>query len=138
GSTHGVITETSPARKAIGRRSAILRVEAGELLVDAPLDVGPQRRTAVRARVARRPSAGLAGAAAAPSPGEDAQHDGARDDAGERQQPDEEIEAFLGRRGEDGGAELGDELRLDLTPRVPGGDASADESPHPVGNRSAR
>src|SRR4051812_9215178 len=72
---------------------------------------------------------------AAPDVGAVADRRGARDDPGERQQPREQPEAVLRRRREHAGAELRDELVLDLALRVAGGDPAADVDAHARGDR---
>ena len=57
---------------------------------------------------------------------------------GERQQPGDQVEPLARRHGEHGGAELVDELRLDLALRVAGGDPRADERLHPQRDRARR
>ena len=78
---------------------------AGELLVHSPLEIR------VEVGLSRLDAAV---AAAAPRPGERSDDDDPDGERRERQQPGEEVEAALGRLGENGRPELVDELRLDL------------------------
>ena len=81
---------------------------AGELLVHSPLEVRVEVGLALL---------GAAVAAAAPGPGERSDDDDPDGERRERQEPGEEVEAALGRLGENGRPELVDELRLDLLRR---------------------
>ena len=114
GSTHGVITETIPARKAIGIRSATPRLSRRSGRVPRRADVpAPGRAVLARSRASRfRP--GSAPPLPAPAPGEHAERGGPRDDADDRQQPGEEVEAVPRGRGEHLLAPLLHELVLDL------------------------
>src|SRR5439155_6031824 len=77
-------------------------------------------------------------AGARPAPRREADEAAGKREPGERQPPREEVEALPRRRGEDGLAELRDQLPLDLAAGVSGGDARADERLHPPSDRRAR
>ncbi len=94
-------------------------------------------------RSASGSSGGPAGAGSgprtrAPAPGRPAERDGAHQQAADRQQPGQEVEPSLRRRGEHRRTELGDELRLDLALRVTGGDPLADERAQALRHRRRR
>src|SRR5215210_5464587 len=88
-------------------RSAI---EASELFVEPSLLARLERMPVLRPALRRRLGLALAG----PAPREHAQDGRGAEDAGERQQPGEQIEAVPLGRGEDPLAPLVDELPLDL------------------------
>ena len=92
-------------------RELLEAIEARELLVDAPLELGVERRAARRGR---RP---VARPVPRPHPRAAAEHDRADRDPGERQHPREQVEAVRPRDAEHGRAELGDERVLDLALR---------------------
>ena len=94
------------------------------------------RRSSSGSSAGSRRSPGVA--PPAPGPRESADDDGADRERAERQQPGEEIEPALGRLGEHGGAELVDELGLDLRGAVTGRDLRADERLHPRRDRRVR
>src|SRR5262245_21836825 len=117
------MTDTKPARNAIGIRSATSRLEASQRLVHLPLELGVERDASVRGRI---PGRGRRLAATAPPPYANPEHRGPGRHAAERQPPREQVEAAPGRRGEDRLAEVGDELALDLVGRLAPRDAGAD------------
>src|ERR671925_1442067 len=103
--------ERSPARNATGSSVAI---EARELPVESSLELGVERRPAVRVRRRfERPRA-------APTPDEDRDDRGGAENAGKRQEPGEPVEAFARRRREHRRPELRDQLVLDLLLRGAG------------------
>ena len=80
-----MMIEITPARNATGifSRISYTLVVAGELLVDSPLE-----RRAQRGRPSRRP------ASTAPVPGECAEHERPADEAHDRQEPRQQVEAL--------------------------------------------
>src|SRR6478752_6380567 len=110
-----------PARKAAGIR-VNTSVEPCELLVDAAVELGAERR----------PGRGHGGPApTAPAPRQEPHDHGAPEDPGDREDPGEQPEPVFRRLCEYALAELGNELRLDLALRVAGGDARRDEALDP-------
>src|SRR5215208_5247297 len=114
--------ETRPAANATGSCSSI---EARELLVDAPIELGVERRDGRRLRhcvtnIAR------------PGPAPRAERKPCRGDAdaAQRKRPREQVEAVLARHAEDARAELVDELLLDLRLRRALRDAAPDLGLH--------
>ena len=100
-----------PARNATGicARTCSALVEAGELLVHPRARAPGSSVGRGRPRLALRGSSARRGSRATSAP---------PTSADERQQPGEQVEALLRRRGEDLRPELGDELVLDLALRV--------------------
>src|SRR3954449_2603291 len=94
GSTQGVITETRPARNAIGSFSVI---EALERLVDAPLVLRPERGRRLRPGLRPRPR---------PRARLERESRGCRRRAAEREHPREQVEAARPWRREDRRPEL--------------------------------
>src|SRR5579862_560470 len=126
GSTHGVTTETRPARKATGSFSSI---EAGELFVDAALLLG--RQTGGGRRRA-------AGAVARPHPRAEA-HQHRRDaDPSQRQHPGEQVEAVRRWHAQHRGTELREQRRLDPALAPAGGDPGVDVDLHLLRDRRVR
>src|SRR4051794_14365977 len=124
GSTQGVMTEISPARNATGSFSTI---EAGELLVEAPLDLGVERRAGGR----RREPAAVA--APRPVPRGAREDHRTHGDAEEREQPGQQVEPVLLGDAEDRLAHVvgrADEAVDDLAARLAGRDAAADLGLH--------
>src|SRR5262245_28615297 len=98
----------TPARNAAGIR-VNTSVEPRELLVDAAIELGAERRI----------GRGNGGSAPTrPAPREQPDDRGAAEDPGDREDPGKKPEPVLRRLGENALAELGDELRLDLALRV--------------------
>src|SRR4051812_4599163 len=102
GRTHGVTTERSPARNAIGSFSTI---EPVELVVDPPLHLRAELGRLRRRRAGRR---------ARPVARTESESDHAGRRTADREHPGEEIEAVPGRRREDTRPEVGDHLVDDL------------------------
>src|SRR5919106_360599 len=103
-------------------------VEAGELLVDPPLDVRVE--WALSSRRGRTHTS--------PRSHEHPDGNSAAGEGYEREQPGQEPEPALGRRGHDARPELRDERVRDLALGVPRSDALADEELHPLGHRRVR
>src|SRR5215469_14995874 len=102
GRTQGATNERSPARKATGTCPAISAprealVEPRERLVEPALELWIHRALAVRRLQGRR--LGLR-SAPAPSPRRDPEHGGRAEQSDDRQQPREQVETVLRRRGE--------------------------------------
>src|SRR3954447_22304891 len=107
---------------------ALGRVEAGELAVDEPVELGIELSAAGGRRLA----------AVRPPPREPADDRDRDDQPDQRQQPGEQVEAVLRRRGEHLLAELRDERVLDLALRLPGRDLVRDEHLHVLGDGGVR
>src|SRR3954452_1827819 len=111
GSTHGKAIETRPAANAAAIRSAI---EARELFVEPALLVRPERVPVLRPALRRR----LRLARPRPPPREDPQDRRAAEDADQRQQPCDQVEAVARRRRQDSLPPLRDEPLFDLAAAV--------------------
>src|SRR6516165_7955743 len=105
-----------------------LPVVACQLVVDPLLEAGVEpRQSRARWRLAT---------AAAPAPGEEAEHERTADDTCNRQPPGQDVEAAVRWREQHALAELADEPLLDLALRVAGRDPVPDQRPLPVGERA--
>ena len=101
--------EAREERDRDAREHAGLGLEAGELLVEPPFELGVERTAPVGHRVGRRLDGRTA--RARPAPDRDAERRAAPTrQPDERQHPGEQVEAALRRRGEHALAELVDEL----------------------------